>query len=442
MKRKLLLLSAILIIAFSGLSNARAQWVQVTAKGQQVDVLAIGDTNGPEGRSLKVYVGTQDPRLLQSNDTGATWHDIGGNIDGLTGNSVMSIASLDTTVFAGTLGEVYRTKDNGKTWSPFGETVVPNFYVYALSVVRQNESPAKIFAGTNAGLFVSIDSGTTWVLSQAGMSGHPIVYNILMIGNDLVAATSKGVYRSLDDGNNWSITGLTAFTTRLSATERVGSRKVLLATTASEGVLLSTDSGNTWTSCSSGLQTMVSSEQRYSVVSSVVACGSTATSSVLFAGLSNGGDRLRSGVFLSINNGGSWVQMNNGLGADTNVNTLIAVGDYLFAGTDSGVFRRPIAEMVGSAGVGPMLPLGNSLTSYPNPLSQSTTITFTSPESGVGEVSMVNILGTEVARIFSGEISAGEHSFSWDASGMPPGMYECIVRMNGRVERVSLVLGH
>jgi hypothetical protein len=80
------------------------------------------------------------------------------------------------------------------------------------------------------------------------------------------------------------------------------------------------------------------------------------------------------------------------------------------------------------------------LVAFPNPLTQSTTISFTWPESGVAEVTIVNLLGEEVARVFSGALQSGEHSFSWDASGMPPGIYECLVRMNGNVERVGMVL--
>ena len=50
------------------------------------------------------------------------------------------------------------------------------------------------------------------------------------------------------------------------------------------------------------------------------------------------------------------------------------------------------------------------------------------------------LLGTEVSRLFSGPLAQGPHSFTWDAGGMAPGMYECLVRMNGTVEQTSLVL--
>ncbi len=79
--------------------------------------------------------------------------------------------------------------------------------------------------------------------------------------------------------------------------------------------------------------------------------------------------------------------------------------------------------------------------SHPNPFSQSTQITFTSPTSGYAEASIVNMLGVEVARLFSGELGAGEHNFSWsNPAGLQDGVYECLVRMNGQVQTLPVVL--
>ncbi len=46
----------------------------------------------------------------------------------------------------------------------------------------------------------------------------------------------------------------------------------------------------------------------------------------------------------------------------------------------------------------------------------------------------------EVARLFSGELAPGEHQFQWSDPAAPDGMYECVVRMNGRVVEAGLVL--
>ena len=76
----------------------------------------------------------------------------------------------------------------------------------------------------------------------------------------------------------------------------------------------------------------------------------------------------------------------------------------------------------------------------PNPLSSSTTLNLSSTESASAQITIHNLLGTEVARLFSGELGAGEHSFTWDAHGIPPGMYECVVRMGGSVQHVPIIL--
>jgi len=151
------------------------------------------------------------------------------------------------------------------------------------------------------------------------------------------------------------------------------------------------------------------------------------------------------GVFLSPDSGRTWRDVNSGLDlntslTDTAINTLAVADGYLFAGTEAGVWRRPLSEMIGSSSV-EILPSDKyALATYPNPFTESVTITFTTPQSGVAEVSVVNMLGAEVARIFSGELSAGEHTFTWNATDLPDGMYECIVRMNGQVQRVGLIL--
>jgi hypothetical protein len=103
---------------------------------------------------------------------------------------------------------------------------------------------------------------------------------------------------------------------------------------------------------------------------------------------------------------------------------------------DFSSFPNPIDNAVNSTASG-----GIKLPSvYPNPFSQSATITFTCPNQGPTQVSVVNLLGVEVALLFSGDLDAGEHTFSWDAHEMPPGMYGCVVRLNGSTVQVPMML--
>ena len=81
-----------------------------------------------------------------------------------------------------------------------------------------------------------------------------------------------------------------------------------------------------------------------------------------------------------------------------------------------------------------------SLGAYPNPFHQTTTISFLSNMRGLAQITIVNLLGNPVSKLFDGELDAGEHSFEWSANNLSLGMYECIVQINGQVETVPVVL--
>jgi hypothetical protein len=151
----------------------------------------------------------------------------------------------------------------------------------------------------------------------------------------------------------------------------------------------------------------------------------------LFAGTKNGH------VFQSRNDGTNWTSVSTGIG-NSPVNILAVSATNLYAGTlGSGVWRRPLSDFAAVQSIaGPKF----SFSSYPNPFSQRTLIGFTSTESGATQISIVNLLGAEVARLFSGKLAAGEHSFAWDASGMPAGMYICVVRRDGGIKQLPIMV--
>ncbi len=60
---------------------------------------------------------------------------------------------------------------------------------------------------------------------------------------------------------------------------------------------------------------------------------------------------------------------------------------------------------------------------YPNPFNPSTSINFTLSETGETSLKVYNMLGQEVASIVNGRLSAGNYSYSFDASQLSSGMY-------------------
>jgi hypothetical protein len=60
---------------------------------------------------------------------------------------------------------------------------------------------------------------------------------------------------------------------------------------------------------------------------------------------------------------------------------------------------------------------------YPNPFNPNTTFQFALPRKEHVSVSVFDLLGREVATVFSGELNAGVHRRQWDGSALPSGVY-------------------
>jgi hypothetical protein len=154
-----------------------------------------------------VWAGTDDGNLQVSRDNGATFTEVGKNIAGLpqgalTGENPYWFARIDASHFdAGTAyvaidghrsddlkPYVFVTRDYGQTWTNLSSTLPP----YGnLQVVREDPKNRNLlYAGTEFGLFISLDAGKTW---EKFMNNYPTVRtdDILIHprDGDLIAAT-------------------------------------------------------------------------------------------------------------------------------------------------------------------------------------------------------------------------------------------------------------
>ncbi len=60
---------------------------------------------------------------------------------------------------------------------------------------------------------------------------------------------------------------------------------------------------------------------------------------------------------------------------------------------------------------------------YPNPFNPTTSISLSLPQSELVTVSVFNALGQEVATLQNGQLTAGQHIFTFDGSGLSSGVY-------------------
>ncbi len=355
---------------------------------------------------------------VRSTDEGMSWTCVspGTRSDNVTAFDTIGNHLLMATVFSG----VYLSQNEGESWFS-ADSGLENNTIFSFATMG-----TFVFASSLEGTFLSMDSGASWTLLDSEIR-YP--ENLAAMASIIFLGTEEdGVFRSMDSGKHWSHVNNGLSDTLVLSLTTIG--QDLFAGTEN-GVFLSTDSARTWESVSNGLPDGV-------YVYHFASFGTN-----LFASVDGG-------VYYTSDFGANWISVSDGLPSELTyeggVQYFAIDSTYLFAGyateygAASGIYRRPLSEMVNTNAVVAESEVHSSFSTYPNPFTQSTTITISPTESGITGISVVNLLGQEVARIYDGELSVGEHTFTWNASNMPPGMYECIVRMNGRMEQQPIVV--
>ena len=184
-------------------------------------IYAIGES--PKDPNV-IYVGTDDGNVRVTRDGGKTWANVTKHLTGLPACTWISYVA-PSTYDAGTcylsadghmLGDMtphlYVTHDFGATWTSLATDAVKGY----AHVIRQDDvNPELLFAGTESGLFCSLDGGKQWAQIHSGIPN--VAVRDLAIhpreGDLLVATHGRGIY-ILDD-----ITPLRSLSTKVLAAD-------------------------------------------------------------------------------------------------------------------------------------------------------------------------------------------------------------------------------
>jgi hypothetical protein len=154
-----------------------------------------------------IWAGTDDGNVQLTRDHGRTWTNLVTHIPGLPPNTWVSSIEAGRhargTAFATFDGHrtgdmktyVFKTEDYGKSWRPIASGIDGFAHVIRQDLVEAD----LLFAGTEFGLFVSIDGGASW----ARMTGLPkVAVHDMAIHpreRDLVVATHGRGMQIIDD---------------------------------------------------------------------------------------------------------------------------------------------------------------------------------------------------------------------------------------------------
>jgi photosystem II stability/assembly factor-like uncharacterized protein len=154
----------------------------------------------------EIWVGTDTGLIQLSQNNGKSWSNVtpaglsdwskisileAGHFDAATAYAAVDRHRLDDISPA-----IYRTHDYGKNWSKIINGIPNGAYVRAIR--EDSVRKGLLFAGTELGVYVSVDDGDHWQPLQLNLPVSP-VHDLVVKNNDLVIATHGRSFWILDD---------------------------------------------------------------------------------------------------------------------------------------------------------------------------------------------------------------------------------------------------
>jgi hypothetical protein len=309
-----------------------------------------------------------------TDDDGGTWTPMNTGLPETEGSIFAeSVGSNGNWLFAGTSSGIYRSNDNGATWTLANGGLVANDLVYANKFFLSGTTMLAIFSGSisqGGGIYRTGNNGTSWLQGGNGLSSNMTVYQVANINNQLYAATSAGIYRSTDNSQSWTSVNGSAFATY--AVQGDATRMVCLS---DFGWRWSTNGGASWTD--------VVGEPAPSSASQLILYDGK-----YFAISGTSGQ----GVFRSLNQGQTWTPYNAGLGA---VDVFLleefhASGTRLYLGTGLDLYGIDGTTLAVADGAGTV-----SSSIYPTVFSDGFTVEV-GPEVAEATLLLIDAMGREV----------------------------------------------
>jgi hypothetical protein len=338
---------------------------------------------------------------------------------GMTDLKIISMTLNGNIVFAGSEASgVYRSTDNGVNWTQVN-TGLTSFEMHTMC-----SNAGSVFAGNNNGVYMTSDNGTNWTKISTSTVGSTI-FAVTAYNGKVIATSANGVFITTNGGTNWNniSAGILSYIYCLTSFNNT-----VYAGSSSAGVFKTTNDGLNWIQLNTGLP--------FGKAVRTVFC----ETGKIYAAVYNSG-----GIYYLQSSDSTWIPANEGLTQPTSY-TVISFNNYMYAGTTTGMFRRPKNEFSSINKTNEKVPGEFKLyKNYPNPFNSQTKIKFSVPSSGKItdriKLDIFDLSGKLIEHLFNDKLSAGIYELNYNAENLASGSY--IIRLStgsvSVVDRIMLI---
>ncbi len=187
-----------------------------------------------------VYAGT-DNGIFKSTDGGSLWGQLG--LANVWIHTLVMSPKNPQVIYAGTDDGIYKTTNGGLHWN---QITLSDNEIYSLSICKANTGI--VYAGTGSeGVFVSMDGGDDWMQTSESLENNGVNAVAVNPGNPQVvyAGTDNGIFKSVNSGMDWSHPVLSNRQINALLIDPENPN-IIFAGTDSKGLFESTDGGTNW----------------------------------------------------------------------------------------------------------------------------------------------------------------------------------------------------
>jgi photosystem II stability/assembly factor-like uncharacterized protein len=286
-----------------------------------------------------MIAGTLDSGIYISQDFGNNWISSNSGIN----NTFLDMQIRDifvdgSIVLIGTNNGVYKSINNGVSWTPSNIGINQTGNINALRFVKNGSS---IFLGTAYDIYKSNDNGFTWININSSIQAYP--FSLVSLNGVLYVLGVDGIYKSTNSGATWS-----QLTFNFGTPTKLFDAGNNLFCWSNGSTYVSSNGGNSWTLVTNiNFSTIVEFNTNflggnnggvYSWINGTqniknAGLGGASTTRSLFRDGNNIYSSNANGIYKTLNDGNSWLNISAGLPLNVIVNCITKSGNKLVIGT-------------------------------------------------------------------------------------------------------------